>query len=222
MTAPSPRDAAADLLVEIHALPSGYTKYVRDLRRGRSRAWKSMSADFIHGVALEARAWDRRRWLGYELIRFHKAAFAALDNERVARLAEGLDSWDSVDGLGRILTGAAWAQGLISDGLVEVWSRSPDRWMRRLALVTTIGLNMPADGGNIDARRTLAICARLAADRDDMVEKALSWALRVLATREPAAVVAFVADHEGVLAARVKREVRNKLSSGLKNPRRRA
>ena len=31
-----------------------------------------------------------------------------------------------------------------------------------------------------------------------------------------------VTDHEAVLAARVKREVRNKMSSGLKNPRKRA
>jgi 3-methyladenine DNA glycosylase AlkD len=222
MTAPSPCDAAADLLAEIRALPSGYTEYVRDLRRARSRAWKSMPADFILGVAVEARAWDRRRWVGYELIRFHKGAFAALDDGQVACLAEGLDSWDSVDSLGRIITGAAWAQGLISNDLVDAWSRSPDRWHRRLALVSTIGLNTPSDGGSVDAKRTLAICARLVADRDDMVEKALSWALRVLATREPGAVVTFMADHERALAARVKREVGNKLSSGLKNPRKRA
>ena len=221
MASPPPRDAAAELLAEIRALPSRYTPLVRDLRRARTRVWKGEPAEFILGVALEARTWDRRRWVGYELIRFHKGAFATLDDEIISRLAEGLDSWDSVDGLGRILTGAAWAQGRISDGLVEAWSRSPDRWLRRLAVVSTIGLNMPSDGGDVDARRTLAICARLSADRDDMIEKALSWALRVLATREPAAVIAFMADHEQALAARVKREVRNKLSSGLKNPRKR-
>ena len=36
---------------------------------------------------------------------------------------------------------------------------------------------------------------------------------------EPQAVEAFVAAHEGRLAARVKREVRNKLATGYKNPR---
>ncbi len=222
MTAPSPRDAAAELLAEIRALPSGYTPFVRDLRRARSRAWKTMPADFIHGVALEARVWDRRRWVGYELIRSHKVAFAAMDDEIVARLAEGLDSWDSVDGLGRTLTGPAWAQGLISDSLVEAWSRSSDRWLRRLALVTTIGLNTPSDGGSVDAPRTLAICARLAADRDALVEKAISCDLRILAVRDADVDTAFVSANKPVLAARVKREVRNKLASGLKNPRKRA
>ena len=58
-------------------------------------------------------------------------------------------------------------------------------------------------------------------DHDDMVAKALSWALRELVPRDAEAVQAFLAEHEHVLAARVKREVRNKLTTGLKNPRKR-
>jgi 3-methyladenine DNA glycosylase AlkD len=60
----------------------------------------------------------------------------------------------------------------------------------------------------------------LAADHEDMVVKALSWALRALAVHDPAAVRAFLEENEVVLAARVKREVRNKLRTGLKNPKR--
>jgi hypothetical protein len=44
--------------------------------------------------------------------------------------------------------------------------------------------------------------------RLDMVVKALSWAVRE-----------FLAENENVLAKRVLREVRNKLTTGLKNPR---
>ena len=58
----------------------------------------------------------------------------------------------------------------------------------------------------------------LAADHDDMVVKGLSWALRELVPMDREAVVAFLEDYDGVLAARVKREVRNKLETGLKNP----
>ncbi len=67
--------------------------------------------------------------------------------------------------------------------------------------------------------RTLAVCRLLVADHDDMVAKAMSWALRELAPHDPEAVEAFLREHEDVLAARVKREVRNKLRTGLKNPR---
>ena len=57
-------------------------------------------------------------------------------------------------------------------------------------------------------------------DRDDMVVKALSWALRELAKRDPKPVVAFIEQFGERLAARVIREVQNKLNTGLKNPRR--
>ena len=78
-------------------------------------------------------------------------------------------------------------------------------------------LNLRAAGGTGDTPRTLAVCGLLAADRDDMVVKALSWALRELSVHDPAAVRAFLADHD--LAARVRREVTNKLQTGLKQPR---
>ncbi|MFY9608599.1 MAG: DNA alkylation repair protein, partial [Blastocatellia bacterium] len=63
------------------------------------------------------------------------------------------------------------------------------------------------------------ICGMLVEDRDDMVEKALSWALRELAKGDPGSARAFLREHESVLGARVLREVRNKLATGLKNPR---
>lgn len=57
----------------------------------------------------------------------------------------------------------------------------------------------------------------LIADRDEMVVKALSWALRELAKREPKPVRAFLTTHKDALAARLTREVNNKLTTGLKN-----
>jgi len=51
-----------------------------------------------------------------------------------------------------------------------------------------------------------------------MVVKAMSWALRELVVHDPDAVWAFLGEHEGRLAARARREVRNKLTTGLKNP----
>src|SRR5262249_1691891 len=102
--------------------------------------------------------------------------------------------------------------------LIDGWAGSEDRWLRRSALVATVGLNGRASGP-ADAARTLAICRTLAADRDDMVEKALSWALRFLSQRDRPAVEAFMAELGDALPARVRREVRNKLTTGLKTPR---
>jgi 3-methyladenine DNA glycosylase AlkD len=65
----------------------------------------------------------------------------------------------------------------------------------------------------------LCICTELIADRDDMVVKALSWSLRSLVWHDPAAVTAFLDEHQRDLAARVLREVNNKLNTGLKSGR---
>ena len=111
----------------------------------------------------------------------------------------------------------------MSDATIQTFVRSPDRWRRRLALVATVPLNSSARGAKPggDARRTLRVSRQLLADRDDMVVKALSWALRELAKRDLAAVEEFLATHDVQLAPRVRREVSNKLRTGLKTPGRR-
>jgi 3-methyladenine DNA glycosylase AlkD len=160
-------------------------------------------------------------WFGWELIYGHKATLKAIDIAAVEALGKGMASWQETDGFGMILAGPAWLHGRIADADVKRWANSPDLWWRRAALVATTGLNNKSRGGRGDAERTLAIVAMLVDDREDMIVKAVSWALRMLTPWQPDAVAAFVAAHEGRLAARVKREVGNKLRTGFKNPKNR-
>ena len=126
-----------------------------------------------------------------------------------------MDNWASVDAYCTLVAGPAWLAGQLGDEVI-------DRWWRRATLVSTTALNKKRAGSTGDAPRTLALCERLAADRDDMVVKAVSWALRALSVRDPDTVRAFLDAHEDVLAARVRREVRHKLETGLKSPRRKS
>jgi 3-methyladenine DNA glycosylase AlkD len=130
-------------------------------------------------------------------------------------MAQGLASWGAVDAYGMILAGPAWQAGLIGDDLVAAWAASPDRWLRRLSLVATVPLGRKGDAG-----RVLDVCERHVGDPDEMVEKALSWALRELTKGDRRAVETFLERHDARLGARVKREVRHKLTTGLKAPRR--
>jgi 3-methyladenine DNA glycosylase AlkD len=214
-------DAAAAIAREVEALPRRDTASVRAVRKRWSATLRSAPAAEVLAiaVAMEAQASQTGKWVAYELVRFHPAAFDAIPEAQVAEFAGRARSWYAVDALGTILTGPLWAKGLLSDRLIEDWSRSEDRWLRRSALVATVGLNARASGGSGDAARTLPICRRLAGDRDDMVEKALSWALRFLSQRDRPAVERFMAEMGDRLPARVRREVRNKLSTGLKTPR---
>ena len=159
------------------------------------------------------------RFLAYELVAHHQGALRSLGPVELERLGRGIDSWESVDTFGIYLSGPVWRERQVPDRLIRRWARSDDRWWRRAALVSTVPLNMKSRRGKGDPERTLAVCEILIADRDDMVVKALSWALRELAEREPARVRAFIRSHEPELPARALREVRNKLKTGLKNPR---
>ena len=213
------QDTAARFRSDIAALPKRDTPNLRALRKSWSQALKAESGAHVIAIAeaLEAVSPQEGKWLAYELIRHHKAAFAEVSPLVIERFVERAASWYAVDALGTILTGALWASGRLSDATVDAWSRSDGRWLRRSSLVATVGRNAVKP----DPERTFAICLRLADDRDDMVEKAVSWALRWLAQKDRGAVEAFLAEHGERFRPRVRREVGRKLATGLKTPRRR-
>jgi hypothetical protein len=194
----------------------------RSVRKRLSTRLKSASGADVLAIgggisaapAMKAR---RGRWVGWELINKHPAALSLLDLAIVETLGAGNSTWDEVDGYAIYISGAAWLRGRIRDADVRAWTRSHDLWRRRAALVSTVVLNTKTHGGRGDTKRTLDIAKRLIDDREDMVVKAMSWALRCLVPWDRAAVEDFLAEHEARLAARVKRETRTKLRTGKKN-----
>lgn len=218
------RPEFGDLDAAVAGLHAATAESLRALRREYSRRVRGSPPPPVLRLAyrLLERGGSAGRFIAYELVHHHRAALASLGEREIVRLGRGLDGWGDVDAFACYLAGPAWRERQIPDAVIRRWARSPDRWWRRAALVSTVPLNSRARGGRGDARRTLAVCRLLTADRDDMVVKALSWALRELAKREPGAVESFLAERGRALAPRVLREVHNKLTTGLKNPRRAA
>ena len=217
------RDPRALALVHLAAfrdLPDKSARHTWALRRTFARSLRSAPPRFVLQVARELFAADERKGHAWTLLHLHKGAFALLEEAEVEALGQGIAGWGAVDGYARLVAGPAWLRGQISDATIHRWARSEDRWWRRAALVSTVALNVRSHGGYGDVPRTLQVCRMLLDDHDDMVVKAMSWALRELVVHDPDAVWAFLRKHDDVLAARVKREVRNKLTTGLKNPKR--
>lgn len=142
-----------------------------------------------------------------------------MEHERTARVQDGNATAEAIDTFACCLSGPAWRERQVADEVIFRWVHSENRWWRRTALVSTVPLNTRARGGKGDTGRTLDVCRMLVRDRDDMVVKAMSWALRELVIWDAEAVQQFLEEYKEVLAARVMREVRNKLTTGLKNPR---
>jgi 3-methyladenine DNA glycosylase AlkD len=214
--------SVADIVTAIRGdltrLTVATTPSVRAVRRGYSKALAAKNPKTILAVVLSlagGQSWAERV-VAFELLAGHPGAMRRLDHVVVDRLAQGLSDWGSVDLFGVTVAGVAWRERRLSDGHVRRWARSPDRWRRRLAAVATVPLNSRARGGAGDTTRTLSLCRILLGDRDKMVVKALSWALRELAKRDPDGVTRFVHDEDERLAPRVRREVRAKLETGRK------
>ena len=222
--------AAEALLREILDSPEVLmTPALRQIARREAKALKAASGEDVldicnhliehggsgrvrraeHGPAYES------RMVAFDLAWMHRGAFALLNWRELERLGRTLDGWASVDHFARKLSGPAWQRGQISDARVRRWAASDDFWWQRAALVSTIALNERHLGSG-DAARTLDICELFIDRREDLHVKALSWALRELGLRDPEAVTAYIEQHEGRLAPRIVREVRNKLETGHK------
>jgi 3-methyladenine DNA glycosylase AlkD len=199
------------------------TADLRSLRREFSHRLKDAAPHFVIEIAnllLEISSIEHR-FVAYELIHHHPSALSHLNAWQLEQLGRGISSWGAVDCFGIYLAGPVWRMRHVPNSVIHAWARSADRWWRRAALVSTVPLNSKSQGATGDASRTLQVCRLLERDRDPMVVKALSWALRALAKRDPRAVREYIANREELLPALVLREVRNKLQTGLKNPKKR-
>ena len=210
---------ARDLVAELAALPDRSTQAVRRWRRTQTRRLAALAGPDLLHVARDVLASrdPLRRFVAYELIRDHPAAVRALSPRSVRALAGRIASWGDTDMFGCFIAGPAWRGGRLNDADILRWTRSRDRWWRRAALVATVPLNVRAQGGAGDSARTLRVCARLVTDRDPMVVKALSWALRALVAHDPGAVSRFIRHDADELAPLVRREVTSKLKTGRKS-----
>lgn len=147
----------------------------------------------------------------------NKDALRLLGLKDIEELGQNIDNWVTVDTLSVLISGWAWREKQISNKDVLNWLQSESRWWRRTAVVSTVALNLKARGGTSDAKRTLLICKEVINDRDDMIVKALSWALRELSKSDKPAVEDFMNKYDEQLAGRVRREVYTKLTTGRKN-----
>jgi len=213
-------DILEALEIELSALRQPNVEAIRSVRRKFSRQLAKSAPEKIIELAQRIlRHPGIPRFVAYELVQHHKPALQSLTTVTLEELGAGNDTWDKVDTFACYLSGPVWRERQVPDKLIERWARSKNRWWRRTAVVSTVPLNNKARGGRGDAERTLLICRMLVEDRDDMVVKALSWALRELSKRDSDSVKKFLEENAPALAPRVIREVKNKLQTGLKNPR---
>ena len=210
------KELVADVENRILSARSTSTPVLRAIRKDISRKISPLDRQIVIDGALALISRNRvHRFIAYELVQNHLAAMEGIEWSEIERLSEGMGSWSEVDSFGCIVSGPAWAAERIRDSKIKGWAKSSDRWLRRAALVSTLALNGRPVAQDA-TKRTLEICQMLISDRDDMIVKAMSWALRRLGAVDPEAARNFVGQHRENLASLIVREVTRKLETGRK------
>ncbi|MEN8230141.1 MAG: DNA alkylation repair protein [Bacteroidota bacterium] len=193
-----------DLKVVIKALKSRYPDW-------NQREWIDLCKRLVAANIFECQV------LAFEMIGRDKKLLNALKYEDLADLGKNLDNWASVDHYTVGIYGVLWGKGVVQDRDIDRLLQSNNHWERRVAVVSTVALNLKSRGGTGDTPRTISVCERVVDDHQDMIQKALSWALRELSKRDREAVADFMELYESRLARRVVKEVTHKLDFGTKN-----
>ncbi|HXK61722.1 MAG TPA: DNA alkylation repair protein [Acidobacteriota bacterium] len=194
---------------------------VSDLRQ-IARRWSLEHRDACWEAVLELieSLWQapsqEERALAILLLQRHSGRIPSLDWELFDRWRKDLDNWGLTDALATIVFGP-WIAADYSVRGARLWSLIEDSsvWSRRLALVATVPLNRVPSTAIPET--TLALIDRVASEREPMITKAVSWALRELIRVDRASVESYLEENRTRLARLVLREVGNKLRTGLKS-----
>ena len=155
--------------------------------------------------------------LAFELLSKNRNALVLLKLKDLEELGKNMDNWATTDCFSVMISGWAWRENQISDADVLNWLETGNLWWRRAAIVSTVALNLRSWGGKGDAARTLMICEKVIHNREKLIVKALSWALRELSKSDKPAVERFMNKYETKIAPLARREIYTKLQTGRKN-----
>ena len=170
---------AAEIVARLKEVPVHNTPSLRALRREYSRRLAKAPATIVLqlGMFVVEHPGIEHRFLAYELLCHHREAMRRLRAKELDQLGRGLASWAAVDMFACYLAGPAWREHQVPDSWIYRWARSPDRWRRRAAVVSSRTQHRPV-AGTVTPLVRLRF-AGFAGRPDDMVVKALS------ALREP-------------------------------------
>lgn len=99
--------------------------------------------------------------------------------------------WDHVDESAHRIGDLLVAHPDTLDPVLRTWSRVPDRWLRRVAIIAQLGRRERTDLGLLSA-----VIEPNLTDQDFFVRKAIGWALRQQARTDPHWVREFVETHD--------------------------
>lgn len=152
--------------------------------------------------ALEVAWWcwlqPEREFQYFACERLDKAArrLAATDLDVVHGFITTKSWWDTVDALASRVVGPMVLAHPDLTAAMDRWIRDDNLWVARTAILHQLGYK-----AEVDQQRLFGYCRMRADHPDFFIRKAIGWALRQYAQREPDEVRIFLRDHGHELSA---------------------
>jgi 3-methyladenine DNA glycosylase AlkD len=129
--------------------------------------------------------------------------------ELYMRRHDRINNWDLVD-LGCLHMTGSYLFDKSRQPLYKL-AKSENRWERRTAILSTCYFIRKGDTGD-----TFKIAALLLKDKEDLVNKATGWMLRLAGDKEPAKLLAFLEEHAAAMSRTMLRNAIEKLDKHTK------
>lgn len=140
----------------------------------------------------------------------HAKTLSAADLPWLETALRNSHTWALVDELALQVVSALWFRERAAClPTLDRWAHDSDFWLRRTALLCTLGswrMATPVGSQPFDRAQFEAWAVPLLAEREFFLRKALGWILREVAKREPSYVMDFVARYGEQLSALSRRE----------------
>ncbi len=127
---------------------------------------------------------------------------------RILTWLKAVDNWETCDQIAMAIAMPAIAANPTRLRDLAKLTADTRVWARRFAMAASAALNQ---GGRDMPEETIAVCAKLFADPEPMVQKSVAWALREVSRKHPERVLAILRENRGNMAPKVLREASEKL-----------
>ena len=169
------------------------------VRRKLAKAFFKQQTDSVIDWVFINESWDNPyrelQYAALDYLEIRKKLLTPSDLPRLKKLAQTKSWWDTIDFLDR-LVGSIIARFPETKGIILVWSRDEDIWLRRLATDHQLLRKEETDTELLEK-----ILVNNLGQTEFFINKAIGWALRDYSKTNPDWVRDFIERHQAEMAA---------------------
>ncbi len=137
------------------------------------------------------------------LMSLYKKEFRTVSWDKIDGWLYHVDNWETCDQLSsNIVAPMIVNNPTLTDKLLSL-SKSSDKWKRRFAAATVANMN---HGGHQYPEETFVVCRNLLSDKEQVVSKAVGWALREIGKKCPQQTFDFLNRNKTIITKKLLKE----------------